>query len=425
MIKADTILYNIKEILTPKSDGNPLFGSSMNDIISIKNGYIAIKDSKIIAVDQGDYKSFISPSTILIDASNKLAIPGFIDSHTHVCHAGSREYELEQKLKGVPYLEILKQGGGIHSTVKATNESSFEALMTQTASSLDIMLAHGVTTVESKSGYGLSSEGELKQLRVMKALNEIHPLKMIPTYMGLHAMPKAYESNRDTFITSMMSLYKTIKEEDLAVFVDVFCEEGAFTVEESRTILKEALNYGFDVKIHADEIKSIGASQLAGELKAVSADHLVAIDDEGINALKGNGVIATLLPATSFYLGHAYAPARKLIDAGLALALASDYNPGSSPSENYLFTLSLAALYLKMTPAEILTASTINAAHALKIGHQKGLIKVGYDADIALLNAPNFPYTLYHHSINHITDVFIKGKHLINNQSPVWKELEQ
>ncbi|MFW5865410.1 MAG: imidazolonepropionase [Candidatus Izemoplasmataceae bacterium] len=421
MVKADKIIYNIQEILTPTSTGNPLFGSSMNEITSIKNGYIAIKDGKILKVDQLDYQVYKGKSTTCIDALGKIALPGFIDSHTHVCHAGSREYELEKKLKGISYLTILQEGGGIHSTVKATKTVSKETLISQTLKSLDHMLNHGVTSVESKSGYGLDEETELKQLRAIKKISTIHPMHIESTYMGAHALPKAYEKDREAFLNNVIALYPIIKKESLATFVDVFCEEGAFTVSESEFILKKALEYQFDIKIHADEIKSIGASELAGRLKATSADHLVAITQEGIKALKDHGVIATLLPATSFYLKHDYAKARMMIDEGLAVALASDYNPGSSPSENYLFTLSLAALYLNMTPNEILTAATINAASALKLNHHKGLIKEGYDADIILLEANNWPYVLYHHSINHVSDVMIKGKFVKQDHQLIWR----
>lgn len=422
MVKAEKIIYNIGEILTPNSTGNPLKGPSMNDVISVKNAFIAITDGIIIKVGNGDFKPYKSDQTVLINAQGKLAVPGFIDSHTHVCHAGSREYELEMKLKGVPYLDILKQGGGIHSTVQATFNASMDDLVNQTIKSLDQMITHGVTTVESKSGYGLSQKTELKQLYAMQQIDAIHPITMVKTYMGAHAMPKDFEKDRNAFIEESIALYPKIKEESLAQFVDVFCEEGAFTLKESEWILKKAKEAGLRLKIHADEIKRIGASMLAGNLKATSADHLVAIDDEGIESLKGNGVIATLLPATSFYLKHHYAPARTMIDKGLSVALASDYNPGSSPSENYLFTLTLAALYLNMTPNEILTAATINAAHALDLGHKKGLIKENYDADITLLDAKNWPYVLYHHGINHVSDVYIKGINVLNNKKLVWRD---
>ena len=421
-MKADLIIHHIGHLLTPNSTGNPLKGSNMNEVIHLEKAFIAIKEGKFLDYGIGTYDSYLDANTQCFDAGGGVVIPGLIDSHTHVVHAGSREYEFEKKMKGVPYLTILKEGGGIHSTVKATREASEEALYNQALKSLNKMVEYGVTTIEGKSGYGLDEANELKQLRVQKKLNHSHPIDIISTFMGAHAMPKAFENNRQGFIDRMNALLPTIKQENLAEFVDVFCEEGAFTKNESELILMSALNAGFKIKIHADEIHALGGVRLACELGATSADHLMAIDEDGLSALSSSNTVATLLPSTSFYLNSHYAPARQMINRDIALALASDYNPGSSPSENFLFTLNLAAIHLKMSPNEILTAATLNAAHAISKGHDRGLIKAGYQADLVIFDAPNWPYVLYHFATNHVKDVFKNGVLVVKNKQLNWRD---
>jgi imidazolonepropionase len=418
---ATLVVYNIKTLFTPPNKPLPLRGEDLNDMTIIHNAYIAANNGTIIEVGSGEYSHLITEETRTYDAKQKIVTPGLIDAHTHVVHGGSREHEFEQKMRGVPYLEILAQGGGIHSTVEHTRAFSKDDLYTQAQKSLDYMLSFGVTTVEGKSGYGLDESNELKQLRVQKTLHETHPVDIISTFMGAHALPKTYENNRQSFLEMIVGMLPKIKQENLADFVDVFCEEGAFTVKESEFVLSNAKALGFKLKIHADEIKSLGGVEMAVQLGATSADHLMAINERGMNALRDSDTIATILPNTSFYLNSDYAPVREMINHRIAIALSSDYNPGSSPSENFLFTLNLAAIHLKMSPYEILNAASINTACALNIEAHVGKIEPGYKADFVLFDAPNWPYVLYHYAINHVTDVFKDGVHVIENRIKIWE----
>ncbi|MFW5913582.1 MAG: imidazolonepropionase [Bacillota bacterium] len=394
----------------------------MSEIERYHSAFIAIKDGKFLDFGEGDYKGYVGEDTRMEDAEGRIATPGLIDGHTHLVHAGSRELEAEKTMMGVPYLKILEEGGGILATVEATRNASFESLYDQSLVSLDRMLSYGVTQVEGKSGYGLETETELKQLRVQKKLNQDHPVDIHATYLGAHALPEAYKEKRGQFIDTVIEAMDHVKEANLARFVDVFCEKGAFTLAESEKVLKAAKEKGFGLKIHADEMHSLGGVGMASALGAHSADHLMVIDDTGIEALKNSQTVANLLPATSFYLGKDYAPARKMIDEGLAVSLSSDYNPGSSPSENYLFTLNLAALKLKMRPDEILTAATANGAHALGVGHTHGAIAKGYQADLVLWDAPNWPYVLYHYAVNHVHSVYKDGVKVVENERSIRKE---
>ncbi len=414
---ADSIVINIGSLVTPRPHVGLVRGKKMDDILELNDAFVAMRNGIILAVGTGDYTIHQGADTKLIDAGGRLVGPGLVDSHTHLVHYGSREHEFEKKLRGVPYLKILEAGGGILSSVKMTQDASERQLYRQSRHSLDIMLKHGVTTVEGKSGYGLFAESELKQLRVQKKLNETHPVDIVSTYLGAHALPVEYRDRRQKFLDHVVETMETVKKEDLAAFVDIFCEKGVFTVEESRFVLESAKKLGFGLKIHADEIEALGGVELACELGAASADHLMVITDSGIEALKKHDTVANILPSTSFNLNSDYAPARKMIEADLAVAVSSDYNPGSSPSENFLFTLNIAAIHLKMSPAEILNAATINAAHALKKGTQIGAIATGYDADLVIYDAKNWPYVLYHFAINHVKDVIKKGRLVVENQT--------
>ncbi len=418
---ADLIVINIGILLTPKVDKGPVRGKDMDIVEEYQNAFLAVKDGKFIDYGTHDFQHLVGDDTEVVDAEGRLVTPGLVDSHTHVVHGGSREYEFEQKMRGVPYLDILKAGGGIHSTVKMTREISKEGLYAQSKKSLDFMLGFGVTTVEGKSGYGLELETELKQLEVQRELHENHPIDIVSTFMGAHALPVAYKSKRKDFLDKVIGMFDTVKQRELAEFVDIFCEDGAFDVADSRYLLEAAKKHGFKLKIHADEVVALGGVPLAAHLKAHSADHLMAIDEAGLRALAHSDVIANLLPSTSFYLNSDYAPARKMIERNLALALSSDYNPGSSPSENFLFTLNLAAIHMKMSPNEILTAATYNAAYGIDRADEIGRIAKGYKADFVIYDAPNWPYVLYHFAINHVKDVFKMGIKVIENKQKVWE----
>lgn len=421
-MNADRILYNIKELLTPPLSQEPRKGMDMASIDRYHDAFIAIRNGRVLDFGEGAYDAYIGERTVLDDVRGRIVTPGLIDGHTHLVHAGSREHEAEKTMMGVPYLDILASGGGILSTVESTRSATFDALYTQSKASLERMLGFGVTHVEGKSGYGLDRETEIKQLRVQKALNEAHPIDIHGTFLGAHALPGEFKQDRDKFLDLVIDTMDQVKSEQLALFVDVFCEKGAFTLEESRKVLRAAKERGFGLKIHADEMHSLGGVAMAVQLGAHSADHLMVIDDEGIRALAQSRTVANLLPATSFYLGKPYAPARKMIDEGLAVALSSDYNPGSSPSENYLFTLNLAALKLRMRPDEILTAATINAAHALGIHSEYGAIAKDHQADLVLWDAPNWPYVLYHYAVNHVNTVYKDGVIVLKDKQSINEE---
>jgi len=405
---AELIIHHIGRLITPKHLP-PVKGKQMNEVHEIKDAFIAVADGYILACGSGDYQEYRGKKTRLYDACGKLVLPGFIDSHTHLVFGGSREREFAEKVAGVPYLEILKRGGGIFSTVEQTRAMSKKDLISQANRSLEIMLGFGVTTAEAKSGYGLDIETEIKQLEVIRDLNQIQPIELLPTYLGAHAIPKEYQGNTAAYIDLMIETMRVIKSRDLAIFTDVFCEDGVYTTAESLRILRAANEIGLIPKIHADEIVSTGGAGIAVEVNASSADHLMAIRAEDVLRLANSQTVANLLPGTSFFLDKPYANARHLIDSGVAVALASDYNPGSSPSENFQLIMQLAAGKLRMSPAEILNAVTINPAFELRIADSVGSIEPGKKADIVILEADNLEYVLYHYGINHTKAVFKKG----------------
>ena len=394
----------------------------MNKINIIENAYIAVKNGKILAIGVGDeFGNLCGEDTKIHDAEGLLVTPGLIDSHTHLIHGGSRENEFSMKLNGVPYIEILNNGGGILSTVKATKEASEEALYKKAKKSLDRMLEFGVTTVEEKSGYGLELNTEIKQLEVARALDKNHPVDLVHTFLGAHAVPEEYKENHKAFIDILVDvMMPKIKDMGLAEFCDVFCEKGVFTIEESEYILQKAKEIGYKLKIHADEIESLGGAELAAKLGCVSADHLMAASDEGIKMMAENNVVANILPATSFNLNKNYADCRKMIDMGAIVSLSSDYNPGSCPSENLQLVMQLGCLHLKMTPNEVLTAVTINAAYAIDRADKIGSIEVGKNADFVVFDARNVEYLMYHFGINHTKKVYKNGNLVVDNKVVVY-----
>ena len=409
-MNADLIIYNIGQLVTGKELSLKENESPMENIEVLENGYVAISGNEIMAVGHGEVPSkLIKFTTKLVDAEGCVIVPGMIDSHTHLVHGGSRENEFLEKIQGVPYIEILEKGGGILSSVKATRELSEEELLDKAKKTLRTMLSFGVTTVESKSGYGLDSETELKQLRVNERLNHEQEIEIVSTFMGAHALPEEYKDKREEFIQKVIDLLPVIKERNLAEFFDVFCEEGVFSNDESRKMYLEAQNHGFKLRIHADEIVNTKGAELAKELGMYSADHLMAISQEGIEALKSSKVIANLLPGTSFSLGKEYAPARKMIDNGIQVALSTDYNPGSCPTENLQLIMQIAALKLKMRPKEIFKAVTINAAKSIGREKRVGSIEEGKKADFVMFDAKNIEYILYHFGVNHTKKVYKNG----------------
>ena len=414
-MKADLIIKNIDNLITLKGPNRARVKEEMREIGFIKNGIIATKGDKIIYVGRDELPEDIrtDEKTVFIDGKGKTVTPGLVDSHTHLVHGGSREHELAMKLKGAGYLEILEAGGGIHSTVKATREATFNELYEKAKNSLNTMLGFGVTTVEAKSGYGLDDfDTEIKQMEVAKKLDEDHHVDIVSTFMGAHAIPPSYKDNPRKFIDLIIDeMIPEVEKRKLARFCDVFCEKGVFTVGESREILEAGLKHGLLPKVHADEIESLGGAELAAEVGCITADHLVAASDKGIKMMAEKGVIANLLPATSFNLQiEKFAQAKKMIEEGVAVALSTDYNPGSCPTENMQLVMSFASIIMKLTPEEVITAATINGAASLKLEDEIGSIEIGKKADLVIFDAPNLDYIIYHFGINHTDKVIKSGK---------------
>lgn len=399
-----TIIKNIDCLVTCSE-------TSASNIIN--NGYVVLENNKIVAVGSGEgFKEYESKAHKVIEGAGKTVTPGLIDCHTHVVYSGSRENELPLKLKNVSYIDILKRGGGILSTVRKTRAASLEALVEESSKRLDLMLLHGTTTIESKSGYGLNFPDEVKMLKANKLLNEVHPIEVVSTYMGAHAVPEEYKANREEYISVIINdVIPYISQNNLAEFIDCFCEEGVFTIEESRKILRAGINYNLKAKLHADEIEPIGGAELAAELGAVSAEHLVGASEEGIRALAKKGVCAVLLPATSFYLMlNRFAKARRMIDSGVRVALATDCNPGTSPTESLQSIMTFACFGMKLLPEEIIKAMTINAAYAIGLENVVGSIEIGKQADLVIFDSPNINYLIYHFGVNAVQTVIKNGK---------------
>ncbi|WLD95341.1 imidazolonepropionase [Alkalihalobacillus sp. AL-G] len=384
-------------------------GTDMMEVGLVEKAAVAIKGGKVIYAGPIDGAPQFEAGD-KIDCKGQLVTPGLVDPHTHLVFGGSREHELALKQQGVPYLDILKQGGGILSTVNATREADEEVLYEKAHFHLDRIMSYGVTTVEAKSGYGLDESTELKQLRVTKKLNENHPLNIVSTFLGAHAIPPEFKERPEEFLNEMLRVLEMVKKEGLAQFADIFCETGVFTVEQSREYLRKAKEMGFDVKIHADEIDPLGGTEMACEVDAISADHLVGASEKGIEKLGESRTIAVLLPGTTFYLNkNEYAKAREIIEHNAAVALATDFNPGSSPTENIQLIMNLAALKLRMKPEEIWNAVTVNSAYSIGYGEHAGKIREGRNADIVIWDAPNYLYVPYHYGVNHVNTVLKSG----------------
>ncbi|NOJ69516.1 imidazolonepropionase [Paenibacillus alvei] len=424
MKKTDLLLTGIGCLYTPEGRV-PKCGEEMGRVRQIQDAAVAIDQGRIVMVGQKDevMAALTAEGATIketLDVGGRIMTPGLVDPHTHLVHGGSREHELAMKRSGVPYLDILAQGGGILSTVKSTRQWSEQELYDKAHRSLDEMLLQGVTTIEAKSGYGLSLDAEMKQLRVARRLQENHSVDVVSTFMGAHAIPAEYKGRTDDFVDVIIrDMLPTVASEGLAEFCDIFCEEGVFDVEQSRRILLEGKRYGLIPKIHADEIVALGGSELAQEVGAISAEHLVMTTDQGLSSLAAGNVIPVLLPGTTFNLGLAqHARARDMIDKfRLPVALSTDYNPGSCPTESIQLIIMLASLNLKMQPEEILTACTLNAAAAIGRAADIGSIEVGKRADLTIFDAPNLAYLPYHFGINHTFGVIKNGTQVVWNRT--------
>jgi imidazolonepropionase len=402
METVDILIKNANELITLKGSNKPRTKKQMGNLRIIKKGSIAIKNGKIIDIG----KNLKYKAEKIIDANGKTVMPGFVDPHTHLVFAGSREFELDWKLKGLSYMNILKKGGGITYTVNKTRNATNKKLLDESKKRLDKMLHYGTTSCEAKSGYGLNTETELKILKVNKKLSETHPIDIVSTFLGAHAVPKDSNAEEYTKIVIDEMIPKVAK---YAKFCDVFCEKGVFTPAQSKKILLTGKKHGLTPKIHADEIVNTGGAALAAEVGAISADHLLMSSHDDLKKMAQKGVIGVMLPGTPFSLMMKdYANARKMIDMGIPVALATDLNPNCY-IENMQFIIQLACFNMKMTPAEALCASTFNAACAIGKNNSIGSIENGKQADILVLDCPNHLWIPYHFGVNLVETVVKKG----------------
>ncbi|WAA08569.1 imidazolonepropionase [Fervidibacillus albus] len=423
------ILYikNADQIVTSTGHSEtPAKKEAMRQLQIIENGCLLVENGIILAV--GDDQSIRQTYTQhlncakIIDAKGKIVTPGLIDPHTHLIYAGSREKEYVMRLEGKSYMDIMKAGGGIHATTRATQTADFQTLYEETKRRLDTLLLYGVTTVEIKSGYGLTLEQELKQLEVIAELQKSHPMDIAATFMGAHAIPERHKEQPDRYVDEITEeMLPVVAERKLAEFNDVFCEKGVFTPEQSRRILEAGKTYGLIPKIHADEIEPYGGAELAAQIEAISADHLLKASDQGIQALAKTNTICVLLPGTAFFLMADFADARKMIDAGVAVALSTDSNPGSSPTLSLPFMMNLGCLKMGMTPEETINAATINAAHAIGRAKTVGSIEPGKQADFVIFNVPNYLFLSYHYGMNHVDTVIKRGKIVVEEGKTIFR----
>jgi len=418
-LKPDLLLTHIGQLATLQGNSlTPKTGESMRELSVIEDAAIAVKDGLIVAV--GATRDVLSqvteePALPALEFPDMLALPGFVDSHTHLVFAGSRENDFTMKLAQKTYMEILRAGGGILNTMRATRAASRDDLSRIAFTFASNMLSSGTTTIEAKSGYGLNTADEVKMLEAVNSLRQRLPSVLVSTFLGAHAVPPEFEGKTDAYVNLVTKqMIPAVAKQSLAKFCDVFCEKGAFDVEQSKRILLAAKRAGMKLKVHADEIAQLGGAELAAEVGAVSADHLLMASDDGLEAMLKAGTIATLLPATAFSLNTNYADARKMIDMGLPVALATDFNPNCA-NESLFFTLALACYKMKMHPREAIAAVTINAAHALELERTVGSIEVGKRADIVILNCPNPEYLAYRFGVNLVHTV-IAGGEVVNTK---------
>ncbi len=411
----DMVILNASELLTLQGASHtPKLGEDLNELGTIKNGGIAIRENQIVAVDSTkNIKRLVKPGSRpqIIDAKNQTVMPGLIDPHTHLAFAGTREQEFVQKIQGKSYMEILESGGGINVTVEATRKASKNTLVRLGKPTLTRMLEYGTTTVEGKSGYGLEPKHEIKQLLAIRDLNLIHYIEIVPTFMGAHVVPTKYKKDPDKYVNLIIEkMIPAVARRGLAEFCDVFAEKGVFDIDQARQILQAGKEHGLVPKVHADEMTTLGGAELAAELEAASADHLLKVSKKGIKQLAQKQVVAVLLPATALVLmEQEYAPARTLIEAGVPVALATDYNPNCM-TESMQLVMTLACLNMRMTPAEAISAATINAAHAIRRSHLVGSLEPNKQADILVMDVPHHAHIPYHFGIYLVDKVIIAGK---------------
>lgn len=404
-------ITNISQLVTCAAHGARVkTGLAMQDIGVIEAAGAYVENGRIAWVGRMEEWRGVRDGVFEIDAAGKVVLPGFVDSHTHMMFAGSREREFALRAGGATYQQIAEAGGGILNTITHVRSASKKDLKRQTARYLTAMMRHGTTTVEIKSGYGLDMESEVKMLEAIAELKREEMMSIVPTFIGAHAVPPEFKQNKDEYIQLVIEkMIPYVGRKGLAVFCDVFCEKGYFELEDSERILRAGKAHGMAPKVHADELTPIGGAELAAKVGATSADHLENVSEAGIMAMKETGVVATLLPGVSFFLNHGYAPARKLIESGVAVAIASDFNPGSCMSFSMPMMMTIACTQMRMTPEEALTACTLNAAAALGISSSVGSIEVGKNADLIIADVPDYRFLAYHFGTNHITTTIKNG----------------
>lgn len=412
---ADLLIKHAHQLISPV-----LNDRLESDVRIIENGAVACRAGKIVASGEtpGVLNQIrIDENTHVIEATGKVVAPGFVDPHTHPIFFGTRENEFELRIKGKTYREIAEAGGGIRFSVRQLRKASKEQLIEHAIPFLDRFIQYGTTAIEAKSGYGLSLEDEIKSLTVIKELNRVHPLELIPTFLGAHEIPDEYRHRREAYISLIINdMIPQVAEQNLAEFCDIFCEQHVFTIQESEKILIAARDAGFKIKIHADQLTAGGGAELAAKLNAISADHLDHISDDAIEKLKIAGTIPVLLPGAVFFLGQQhYAPGRRMIDAGLKVALATDFNPGSCMTESMPMMMTLGCIYLKMLPKEVWLAATMHSAAAVSRSESIGILKPGAQGDVVIWNIPNYKYLPYHFSVNLVERVFKHGRSVWTN----------
>jgi imidazolonepropionase len=410
--KATLIINNIGQLLT--MDGPvPRIGAQMRELGMIRNGAVAIADDTIIWVGERDkLKVQVAPDCIEVDAEARVVTPGLIDPHTHPVFSTTREDEFEMRLQGKTYMEIAQAGGGIRRSVRDLRTTSQKVLFAKAMRRLDRFVEHGVTTIEAKSGYGLSTESELKQLEVIRDLHHEHVIDLVPTFLGAHEVPDEYRDKREAYVELVINeMLPAVAQSGLAVFSDIFCEKGVFDLEQSFRIQDAARGFGLKLKFHADELVSFGGAELAAKMSAVSADHLVYISDAGIKAMAESKTVAVLLPGTSYSLGHGhFAPARKMIDSGVVVSVSTDCNPGSNYSESLPMIMSFASTHLRMTAAETFSAVTVNAACALDMAGEIGMLLPNRPADLVIWDMNDYRELPYHYGVNLVSAVIKRGQ---------------